>query len=38
MKALNDNIVKYESMHGQIKEVEAVNVVPMNFGGPPAQA
>ncbi len=38
MKALNDNIVKYESIHGQIKEAEAVNVVPMNFGGPPAQA
>ena len=38
MKALNDNIVKYESIHGQIKEAEPVNVVPMNFGGPPAQA
>jgi len=38
MKALNDNIAKYESIHGRIKETEDVNVVPMNFGGPPAQA
>ena len=38
MKALKDNIAKYESIHGQIKEADAVNVVPMNFGGPPAQA
>lgn len=38
MKAMNDNIAKFEQVHGQIKDVEPVNVVPMNFGGPPAQA
>jgi len=38
MKALGENIAKYESMHGNIQETEAVNVVPMNFGGPAAQA
>jgi len=38
MRALNDNIAKYESTHGKIKEAEPINVVPMNFGGPPAQA
>jgi hypothetical protein len=38
MKAMNDNIQKYEQQHGAIKDVEPVNVVPMNFGGPDAQA
>jgi len=38
MKALADNVGKFESVHGQIKEAEAVDVVPMNFGGPTAQA
>ncbi|HYW95811.1 MAG TPA: DUF3467 domain-containing protein [Bacteroidales bacterium] len=38
--ALNDNIAKYESVHGPIKNVEGSGspVVPMNFGGPTAQA
>ncbi|MFH1320274.1 MAG: DUF3467 domain-containing protein [Bacteroidota bacterium] len=36
-KALQDNISKYESIHGTIKETEAVNI-PLNFGGPTAQA
>ncbi len=38
--ALKDNIAKYESINGQIKNVEAKGgpVVPMNFGGPTAQA
>ncbi len=37
--ALKDNIAKYESVHGQIKNVEPIPpVIPMNFGGPTAQA
>ncbi len=38
--ALKDNIAKYESINGQIKNVEVKGspVVPMNFGGPTAQA
>ena len=37
MKALVDNISKFESVNGTIKDVEAVNI-PLNFGGPTAQA
>lgn len=36
-KALAGNIQKFESLHGEIKELEEVKV-PMNFGGPTAQA
>lgn len=37
--ALKDNISKYEAVHGPIKTVEGGGpVVPMNFGGPTAQA
>ena len=35
--ALQDNIQKFESIHGTIKQSEAVGI-PMNFGGPTAQA
>ncbi len=40
MSALKDNIAKYESVHGPIKNVEGSGgpVIPMNFGGPTAQA
>ncbi|MFW5877635.1 MAG: DUF3467 domain-containing protein [bacterium] len=40
MAALQDNISKYESTHGPIKNVEGSGGpnVPMNFGGPSAQA
>lgn len=40
MKALQDNIEKYESMYGKIKAIEGAGgpVMPMNFGGPTAQA
>lgn len=38
MKALKDNIGKYESVHGAIKDVQSGPVIPMNFGGPTAQA
>lgn len=37
MKALQDNIAKFESIHGPIKEVEGPSL-PMNLGGPAAQA
>jgi uncharacterized protein (DUF1778 family) len=38
--ALKENIAKYEAAHGQIKNVEGFGsgVIPMNFGGPAAQA
>ena len=35
--ALADNISKFESVHGTIKQTEAIGL-PMNFGGPNAQA
>ena len=37
--ALNDNISKYESVHGPIREIKGSGpVMPVNFGGPTAQA
>ena len=38
LMALNENIAKYESMHGEIQEADPVPPMPMNFGGPTAQA
>jgi Protein of unknown function (DUF3467) len=38
MKALADNINKYESSHGSIKDTEMPMTLPMNFGGPAAMA
>jgi hypothetical protein len=40
MLALTDNIAKYEQVHGEIKKVEGSGspLIPMNFGGPTAQA
>jgi hypothetical protein len=40
MMALTDNIKKYEKIHGEIKKIEGSGtpLVPMNFGGPTAQA
>lgn len=39
MKALNDNISKYESAHGLIEDTPGPEgAIPMNFGGPTAQA
>ena len=35
--ALQDNISKYEAIHGTIKQTEGIGI-PMNFGGPAAQA
>lgn len=37
MKALTDNIKKYESVNGAIQDQDPINI-PMNFGGPAAQA
>lgn len=40
LKALQDNIEKYEQMHGEIdvKKGGGGSSMPMNFGGPTAQA
>ena len=37
MKAINENILKYESVNGDIKDIEEIQL-PLNFGGPTAQA
>jgi Protein of unknown function (DUF3467) len=37
MKAMVDNVQKYEAMNGTIKDLEEVQL-PFNFGGPTAQA
>lgn len=37
LKALQDNVKKFESMHGTIKESEMENM-PFKLGGPTAQA
>ena len=37
MKALAENIGKFESVNGSIKDIEDVQI-PFNFGGPVAQA
>jgi len=37
MRALADNLHKFESMYGEIKETEDIKI-PMGFGGPTAQA
>ncbi|MCU0379400.1 MAG: DUF3467 domain-containing protein [Bacteroidales bacterium] len=37
--ALNDNILKYEAVHGTIREIKGSGpVMPATFGGPTAQA
>ena len=38
--ALKDNLAKYETAHGEIKDVEGSGgpQIPLNFGGPTAQA
>ena len=37
MKALAENVERYEAANGKIKDLEQVDL-PMNFGGPTAQA
>ena len=36
-KAIIENVQKFEASHGEIKDMETVEL-PFNFGGPPAQA
>lgn len=39
MRALAENIAKYESQHGQIQETKGPeHMIPMNFGGPKGEA
>ena len=38
LRALSENVRKFESMYGEITEAEPINLPPMNFGGPTAQA
>ena len=38
MNALNDNISKFQAQHGEIKDVDPTAGIPMNFGGPTAEA
>ncbi len=38
LRALDDNLSKFESVNGEIEETESNVPVPMNFGGPTAQA
>jgi len=37
MRAMADNVRKFESMHGEIQEAEEIKM-PLGFGGPTAQA
>jgi len=38
LNALGDNINKYETQNGRIKVQEGFDGIPMNFGGPKAEA
>ncbi len=38
LMALSDNVRKFEEMHGEIKIRDGFPPIPMNFGGPTAQA
>lgn len=38
LRALNDNISKYEDAIGSIREDEHISNIPLNFGGPTTQA
>lgn len=38
LRAMQDNIQKFEALHGMIKEGEGGNLPPFNLGGPTAQA
>jgi hypothetical protein len=37
VRAMQDNIARFEQLHGKIKDLEG-NGFPLNFGGPTAQA
>lgn len=38
MKALKENVAKFEQANGPIKDTEQPNAFPLNFGGPAGQA
>lgn len=38
LRALSDNVSKYEAAHGKIQEDMNVEGIPMNFGGPTSEA
>ncbi len=38
LKALNENISKYEKIHGPIKDIDPSGGLPLSMGGPTAQA
>ena len=38
MKALSENIMKFENQHGEIQDVDPAAGVPLNFGGPTPMA
>jgi hypothetical protein len=38
MKALADNVRKFENQHGEIKNVDPAAGMPINFGGPTPMA
>jgi len=39
MKALQDNVKRFETLNGAIKDLDANQTIPpINFGGPPAKA
>lgn len=38
LRALTDNVKKYEAVHGEIADTDGLQGIPMNFGGPTAQA
>jgi hypothetical protein len=38
MKALHDNINKFENQFGDIADVDPTAGIPLNFGGPTAEA
>jgi hypothetical protein len=38
MKALGENVKKFERQHGPIKDIEGPHVPPINFNTPPGQA
>ena len=38
MNALNDNISKFQAQHGEIKDIDPTGGIPVNFGGPAAEA
>ena len=38
LKALNDNLNKFEAQHGSIKNIDSSTNIPLSFSGPTAEA